>query len=573
MSLIYRAIWRDDSDNIVDIARQVLVVWVRRKFADDAVEIPTAGRITATTQQGRLGVESLAELTLTVEQVEADSVTGRCPAIRARLTEARPDGTRWDTILRGWSEGTESGAPGWLWVDVEAVGEGAERAVVASPHLVRGLLISGSHPRRGDIALAPELERFAGDVGGEALAELLSDVERDLPVVVFADALERTAALMTGSFSFDDAVRRTAERVAGIAKVVTADETAARSLTDTLGPNYALDGNGLRIYSAGLDPAVSNDYWRHRKISAERYLRFLDGAAIAVSRIVSPASGVRRPPMSWDASAIALDAVRRGSADVSDLLDQAYDETTRLESQLRSLREELDSRSTDYEFLALDLEESVEVSVQKTADLERLDRLVRTLQARLAAAGVADAYSLETSAVEMPPLSASSLSQAAEQAQLYLTDRLVLPAEALRDLEDLDATVNAASWGQTSWLAFRALHAYASAMAAGEDPGSFWTWCANSGHPLAWRATKKKLAMVESDAVSKKKKGTIYESRFLPISTAVAPDGLMYMESHIKVAEGGGPLAPRIYFHIEHEKSMVHVGFFGPHKYMPNTKT
>ena len=48
----------------------------------------------------------------------------------------------------------------------------------------------------------------------------------------------------------------------------------------------------------------------------------------------------------------------------------------------------------------------------------------------------------------------------------------------------------------------------------------------------------------------------------------------MFMEAHLKVAEGGGMLAPRIYFHDDtgHNSNtrMVHVGFFGPHDLVPN---
>jgi len=169
------------------------------------------------------------------------------------------------------------------------------------------------------------------------------------------------------------------------------------------------------------------------------------------------------------------------------------------------------------------------------------------------------------------PTSVSSVTDAGLQAQLYLSDRIIVPAEAMRDLDDLDATVNAPSWGQTSWRAFRALHAYASALASSDDPGSFWSWCANSGHPLAWPATNKKLAMQESESVQAN--ATLRNARVLPVSTSVSADGTIYMGAHIKIAQGGGNLAPRIYFHVDGANAQVHVGFFGPHKYMPNTKT
>lgn len=47
------------------------------------------------------------------------------------------------------------------------------------------------------------------------------------------------------------------------------------------------------------------------------------------------------------------------------------------------------------------------------------------------------------------------------------------------------------------------------------------------------------------------------------------------MLSHLKIAEGGGDLAPRIYFYDDTggPTGKVHVGFVGPHYLMPNTKS
>ena len=64
-------------------------------------------------------------------------------------------------------------------------------------------------------------------------------------------------------------------------------------------------------------------------------------------------------------------------------------------------------------------------------------------------------------------------------------------------------------------------------------------------------------------------------ARNLPVDTAVSASGRIEMFAHLKVAEGGGNNIPRIYFHDDTRgpTGKVHVGFFGQHAYMENTKT
>lgn len=47
------------------------------------------------------------------------------------------------------------------------------------------------------------------------------------------------------------------------------------------------------------------------------------------------------------------------------------------------------------------------------------------------------------------------------------------------------------------------------------------------------------------------------------------------MFAHLKVSEGGGQNIPRIYFHDDTKgvTGKVHIGFFGPHRFVPNKST
>ncbi len=90
---------------------------------------------------------------------------------------------------------------------------------------------------------------------------------------------------------------------------------------------------------------------------------------------------------------------------------------------------------------------------------------------------------------------------------------------------------------------------------------------------MGWPATDKKLSLTESEFVQNN--SGLAGKRLLPVSTAVHDDGRISMLAHLKIAEGGGNLAPRVYFYDDTAgpTKKVHVGFIGPHYLMPNTKS
>ena len=152
-----------------------------------------------------------------------------------------------------------------------------------------------------------------------------------------------------------------------------------------------------------------------------------------------------------------------------------------------------------------------------------------------------------------------------EHARELLGRWLSIPDDAAQQLETLDASPNASVWAAKAWRAFVALAAYAEAKTA--DPESkvagFWEWC-DSGAPLHWPATKKTLAMKESE-------GTMNNRRFAATRTFPTEEGgTQVMEAHIKIAEGGGDNIPRLYFAYDDDLGKVRVGFFGPHRLVSN---
>ncbi|MGW9717893.1 hypothetical protein [Micrococcus aloeverae] len=76
--------------------------------------------------------------------------------------------------------------------------------------------------------------------------------------------------------------------------------------------------------------------------------------------------------------------------------------------------------------------------------------------------------------------------------------------------------------------------------------------------------------MTESESVQNNDK--LSRMRVFKVDSAVHPSGEVMMLAHLKISEGGGNLAPRVYFYDDTNGSTkkVHVGLVGPHYLVPN---
>jgi hypothetical protein len=565
MSLIYRAIWQDDPcGGVCDLAGERFTAWATGKWPD--LTVPGSG-----VSRGR-GARSGDHADLEVRiATAADTDAGIAQAYRADLIETFTSGARWHTTLRSWesSGSTKDIRRQWLWVDVEVVGDvDVVRLGVAAPKLVRDLLDRGKSPRVDDDALAPECAAMVGSTDGEWLAEVISRPERTLPIVVANDCPGARLRAAQHDLHYPDIVEKIRRRTAGMAAVYTVDNAAADGLIDALGRSYGLWDGAVRVYLADVDPAADNA-WRHRYFTSARYARskFVPGKAIA--NLLGPVSAVRRPPASYLNFKRLFEKVGTDGS-VEELLKLADDELRESDAAINELREQIRKQEESLDGLAIDLGIATEERAWALREVENLERHVRSLQGQLNAPD--EFYSVNTiQQDEQPPTIVTSMTEAVDMAKTYLSDRLVIPDAALHDLDDLDASAMSVAWAQTSWDGFLALHAYAVDRADGWDGGGFWEWCVNSKNPRAWRATDKKLAMKESDSVNNSPK--LRRAREFPVATEFDPAGQIYMEAHLKIATGGGNLAPRIYFHFDDKRCQTHVGFIGPHKLLPNTKT
>jgi hypothetical protein len=562
MSLIYRAIWRDnDVDHVCVLAADTFTQWVTRKWR--SITVPENGVVHSVAEQAGEQVE------LEVRTAFANDAGAGIPSVyRADLIETRGI-ARWHTTLRSWEASHPSEGPPerWMWADVEVVGDvDVVRLATAAPRLVNDLLSAGEAPEVDGDALMPASPEITGFADGERLAEVISRPGRSLPMIVLNDTFRARAKAAEHALDYPDIVDAVRRATAGIAAVYTVDGEAGDGIVDALGRSHGVWDGAMRVYLADVDPAASGNAWRHRYFTADRYAGSRVTARQAVGRLLGPVSAVRRPPPSYPLAKRLLEQVDT-AGDHEALLELADEQLRESDATINELREQIRERDESLEGLAIDLGIAAEERAGALRDVEDLQRHVASLQRQLITPD--EFYSQER--LDEPPATVASVSDAAVMAAKYLADRLVIPAGALHDLEQLDAAPTSTAWAQTSWQGFMALHAYAIDRAAGWDDGGFWEWCAHSGNPRAWRATEKKLAMVESETVNNSPK--LRRAREFPISTRVVPSGRIYMQAHLKIATGGGNLAPRIYFYFDDQYCQSHVGFFGPHKLLPNTKT
>ena len=270
-------------------------------------------------------------------------------------------------------------------------------------------------------------------------------------------------------------------------------------------------------------------------------------------------------------------------AELSEQLEGLQQAVSERDNVISDLRRELDERDTKTqqsdETHASERDRLIEEARAAKAQASEVTRTLEQVQEenhRLRAKSDSYAAALR----ERGPLP-EELAVAEEDADTSLTiagvieiardecDRVIVPGHALKEIDALEAHEKSANWAREILRGLQALQAYA--VEAEHFTGGFWEWCEHSNHPDTWNASPQKLAMSESDTV--KNDGRLWRKRRFLISTEVEPTGYRHMETHLKIAEGGGQHIPRLYFHddVKGRTGNVHVGFIGPHRLVPNT--
>lgn len=521
MSVISRIMWTAEDAGLsqaelIDAARRAIGPWAMEVEGGD---LPHAGSETFERRGSNPGLRT----------VSVFEVVEPC-GLRVDVEDDDGRGAVWGVQIRiAFSEGRVS-----AWVDNTLESEAVAAPVsVGRPRVVDELLSVGTKQRLGASAILNEPQDIPVAAAG-ILAELLTNPERGLPVV----------AVTCPRAGFDDRGRsratNLAKRLTGLATVVTLDPDAQDAVKDALPDRLGVWGGAVRVYAPGslASPAAHRVYTNDLLVQ-----RGVD----PVVNWVTTLSSRRRPEL-------CLREVDQAARSSEHGVTPAEIEELRLERDIA--QEELEN----------EILERAEVEAELTKALLLVRRL-RQLGFESGRSGELD--EAERSAADQAD-ALMTVSEAVARARRDLSDYLVLPEGADRDLDRIDAAPNALAWGNTAWRGLNALHDYALDVANGAFAGGFWSWCAREG---AWPATHKKLAMSESETVENNAK--MRSKRLFKVDRDVAAGGELYMGAHLKISEGGGNLAPRVYFHDDTagKTKRVHVGFVGPHYLVPNTKS
>lgn len=531
MSVLYRALWTDATQG--DVAQHL-----------DDLKLRCAAWATESAEPGPLP-EGKAELSLSLgrrRQIDHRALAEDAGRQGFELvTRDQKDGeaTVWATVIRVVADA--AGVHSLIENRMES-DDLAMRVAVGRPKVVHELLVVPGKPALGSSKILLGAVAIPAD-GITVLTDILGSPSRALPVIVCSEP---------GGYhdgTWQTWANRIAARVEGIAAVITLDTEAVTAFREEFG-DLAIWGGGIRVYAPTAVTSAA-DGWRHRYYLRSRIEQATTGTIDRIVYSVAQLSTRRRIPEVFSVFAARSTA----PAKTLDGLLSA--------EELATEREQLE--------FALDLEVAERSELEK--ELAKANGHLARLKDELIHRNLGDIlWGTQHEVTASIPDEVQDTSEAVLAAQTYLSRWLALPDSAMREIDDIDTAPTAYAWGNTTWRGLRALAAYAEDRAAGWNKGGFWEWCLEGG-PLTWPATTKKLSMSEGETVQNSTK--LKRTRVFEVDSALGRSGEITMLAHLKISEGGGNLAPRVYFHDDTggATGKVHVGLVGPHYLVPNKST
>ena len=143
---------------------------------------------------------------------------------------------------------------------------------------------------------------------------------------------------------------------------------------------------------------------------------------------------------------------------------------------------------------------------------------------------------------------------------------IVIPPEALQNIESLDGQASSSVWAKDLGKLFTAMETYAQDRSTKNFRGNFRAWCKKHG-----TYSVNKIALNESTPTKNDRE--LMNARTFVVDTSLSPSGLLTMLSHAKIQEQGSGLIPRVFFHDDTggKTRKIHIGFIGPHYLVPTS--
>jgi len=527
MTVVYRALWQTGGDDPAEQASTQFIEWLRSKGHSD-LDIPEDGEVSAE------GIE----VAIRRGQNDDGSIS------RWVLREEKEGGDRWVTTMTVISPSDETES--WFWIDVETVSTNfLDNVEPAAPKLVSFLFDAFPDSHRGSQTLMAAPVDLLPDQLDDFLDEL-TDVDRDLPVVVFG---------YDSDIGLDGSKKRSefaARRLAGLCRVYRLGPLGEQSFSGAVGPDLAVWGGSVRVYLPGVDPKRPSP-GRHRYFLPRTFGHQLHRPGKLVASYLSALMPRQRPPRSYLTLRPLIDALDASS------IDELWGE---LESQLTlvdELKVEKLDASGEKEF------QSGEIDRLQRENLQVWNAVQEAGVVDVVMAAMTEGVSVETDRRLARP---ETCAEAIDLANEHLCGVAVHP-EAGQGLDGIDQAPSSRSWIREIWKGLVALSEYAQR--PDEFSGDFWTWCDTSDNLFVWPASPVKLAMKESEDTFNRDR--FRKNRVLPVDKAVQPGGRILMLAHLKIETGGGNDIPRVYFHDDTRglTGKVHVGLIGPHYLVKNS--
>ena len=532
MTHMYRAVWTDNSLNVIGVASEEFSLWLTSRGTPIPIELGksvTVGQRTAT-------------------WVESKSEAGHVMQMHLKERLGGIQGT-WVTVLTVIWTNSEN----ILWADVHIEDPQVWTGVVHAPRVVRNLLLAGGDPRIGRDSIEVQPREIDDQKSVTALLTGLRDVNREIPylVVRLGEGSQRTIAVQRAT--------RSCETLAGLARVFMVDEESATLLNGILRPHLEIEALGAQLFMPGV-----MDNPQNARLSFHVSEDELDDDQKTLGRMIlrriALTSQWPEIPAHWKVLKLKGDDKRKSVTRAHAVSTSSSPDSTNeiafpiLADPVEILRlrreiEDLQNQALNAGILAEEANDKAREQKEKADNFR--DQMVGEL------VRVPIGSDFRRGSI------AAVIATVRQQAH-----HIVIPQSAERDIDVLDRTYTAKPWAHHVADFFVAIEKFAKESINHRFSGDFFAWCTDD-QDGGFSANK--VSMQES--IPTMQNPDLVAAHTFEVSRDLNSSGKMVMVAHAKIQIRGGGNIPRIFFYDDTKgpTRKVHIGFIGPHDLVPTS--